>query len=235
MIPTDFIFLFIIWVVFFFYDPSWSESNFILFLLFYSIRVDPTRTGGRSWSGATFVPASLIYLYLDLPDVGCRVFWYFCTWVYSRFRQVSLGSTGSFLVKGVSAKNDANWAWLDSLAHILILVIFGIPLFKPTEEPGPRVFAREKEVTWSVRPGMPLLEFSGWLYSVFLYDLNTGIWGHPSDQFLTSSDPLSVGIWFHHSKRKITYALLLLLIHIWKNLRLLPLGIGRYTRILSND
>ena len=59
MILTDFIFLFIIWVVVvvFFYDPSWSESNFILFLFFYSIRVDQTRTGGPSWSGPTFVPA----------------------------------------------------------------------------------------------------------------------------------------------------------------------------------
>ena len=36
----------------------WSESIFILFLFFfYSIRVDPTRTGGPSWSGPTFVPA----------------------------------------------------------------------------------------------------------------------------------------------------------------------------------
>ena len=34
--------------LFFLFDPSWSES----------IRVDPTRTGGRSWSGPTFVPAS---------------------------------------------------------------------------------------------------------------------------------------------------------------------------------
>lgn len=123
---------------------------------------------------------SLIYLYLDLPDVSCSVFWYVWTWVYSRFRQNislrgSLGSAGSFLVKGVSAKNDANWAWLPSLADFLSLVIFVIHLFTPTEEPGPRLFAREKEVTWSVRPGMPLLEFSGWLYSVCLYDLNTGI------------------------------------------------------------
>ena len=31
----------------FLFDPSWSES----------IRVDPTRTGGPSWSGPTFVPA----------------------------------------------------------------------------------------------------------------------------------------------------------------------------------
>ena len=30
------------WV--FFYDPSWSESNFILFLFFYSIRVGPSRS-----------------------------------------------------------------------------------------------------------------------------------------------------------------------------------------------
>ena len=37
-------------IVFYFYylfDPSWSEL----------IRVDPTRTGGPSWSGPTFVPA----------------------------------------------------------------------------------------------------------------------------------------------------------------------------------
>ena len=38
-------------------DPSRSESNFILFLFFYSIQVDLTRTGGPSWSGPTFVPA----------------------------------------------------------------------------------------------------------------------------------------------------------------------------------
>ena len=128
----------------FLFDPSWSES----------IRVDPTRTGGRSWSGPTFVPASLIYLYLDLPEVGCRVFWYVCTWVYSRFRQnislrVSLGSAGSFLVKGVSAKNDVNWAWLASLADFLILVIFVIPLFTPTEEPGARF--SKVPVTFRVR------------------------------------------------------------------------------------
>ena len=63
VIPTDFIFLFIIRVVFFLwsdlirvqfyvififlFDPSWSES----------IRVDLTRTGSPSWSGPTFVPA----------------------------------------------------------------------------------------------------------------------------------------------------------------------------------
>ena len=40
----------------------WSESTFILFIyLFFirseSIRVDPTWTGGPSWSGPTFVPA----------------------------------------------------------------------------------------------------------------------------------------------------------------------------------
>ena len=42
--PTDFIFLFMIRVVVFFYDPSLSESNFISFLLFYSIRVGPSRS-----------------------------------------------------------------------------------------------------------------------------------------------------------------------------------------------
>ena len=63
VIPTDFIFLFIIRVVvflwselmrvqfyfisIFLFDPSWSES----------IRVDPTQTGGPSWSGPTFAPA----------------------------------------------------------------------------------------------------------------------------------------------------------------------------------
>ena len=48
----------------FFVDSSWCESNFILFLFFLfapswseSIRVDPTQTGGLSWSGPTFVPA----------------------------------------------------------------------------------------------------------------------------------------------------------------------------------
>ena len=42
----------------FFVDPSWSESTFILFLFLFirseSIRVDPTRTSGPSWSGPTF-------------------------------------------------------------------------------------------------------------------------------------------------------------------------------------
>ena len=47
---------------FFVVDPSWSESTFILFLFFYSIRVDPTRTGGPSWSGPTFQPALILAL-----------------------------------------------------------------------------------------------------------------------------------------------------------------------------
>ena len=45
----------------FFDDPSWSESNVILFLFFVRselIRVDPTQTGGPSWSSPTFLPAS---------------------------------------------------------------------------------------------------------------------------------------------------------------------------------
>ena len=37
----------ILFFFFFFFDPSWSES----------ILVDPTRTGGPSWSCPTFVPA----------------------------------------------------------------------------------------------------------------------------------------------------------------------------------
>ena len=37
----------------FLFDPSWSES----------IRVGPTRTGGPSWSGPTFVPAC-VYIFL---------------------------------------------------------------------------------------------------------------------------------------------------------------------------
>ena len=52
-------------LAFFTLQMSWSESNFTLFLFFLfdpswseSIRVDPTRTGGPSWSGPTFVPAS---------------------------------------------------------------------------------------------------------------------------------------------------------------------------------
>ena len=42
LIRVRFYFIFIL-----LFDPSWSES----------IRVDPTRTGGPSWSGPTFVPA----------------------------------------------------------------------------------------------------------------------------------------------------------------------------------
>ena len=42
MIRVQFYFIFI-----FLFDPSWFES----------IRVDPTQTGGPSWSGPTFVPA----------------------------------------------------------------------------------------------------------------------------------------------------------------------------------
>ena len=43
VMPTDFIFLFMIRVVFF-YDPSLSESNFTSFLFFYSIQVGPSRS-----------------------------------------------------------------------------------------------------------------------------------------------------------------------------------------------
>ena len=65
MIPTDFIFLiFIVRVVFFLWSELiWVQFYFIFIFLFHSswsesIQVDPTRTGGPSWSGPTFVPAS---------------------------------------------------------------------------------------------------------------------------------------------------------------------------------
>ena len=45
MTPTDFIFLFMIWVDFFFY-PSPILFYFYFFIRSESIRVDPTRTGG---------------------------------------------------------------------------------------------------------------------------------------------------------------------------------------------
>ena len=48
-------FFFMIWVDFFMIrvDPS---PILFYFLFFYSIRVDPTRTGSPGWSGPTFVP-----------------------------------------------------------------------------------------------------------------------------------------------------------------------------------
>ena len=49
------ILFFFLWSELIFYDLSWSESNFVLFLFFYSIRVDPTRTGGPDFSGAPSV------------------------------------------------------------------------------------------------------------------------------------------------------------------------------------
>ena len=62
VIPTDYIFLFIIWVVFF-YDPSWSESKFILLLFFYSIRVGPSRSESTRPGLAVRVdPVRLLYL-----------------------------------------------------------------------------------------------------------------------------------------------------------------------------
>ena len=51
-IRVQFYFIFI-----FLFDPGWSES----------IRVDPTRTGGPSWSGPTFVPAYLKCLFVQCP------------------------------------------------------------------------------------------------------------------------------------------------------------------------
>ena len=60
MIPTDFIFLFIIRVVFFMIRVDPSPILFYFYFLIRSelVQVDPTWTGGPSWSGPTFVPAS---------------------------------------------------------------------------------------------------------------------------------------------------------------------------------
>ena len=60
VIPTDFIFLLIIRVVFFliiWVDPSPILFYFYFFIRSELVRVDPTQTGGPSWSGPTFVPA----------------------------------------------------------------------------------------------------------------------------------------------------------------------------------
>ena len=54
--PSPILFIFV-----FLFDPSWSES----------IRVDPTRTGGPSWSGPTFVPAFLFMKNTITLDVWC--------------------------------------------------------------------------------------------------------------------------------------------------------------------
>ena len=54
MIPTDFIFLFIIRVVFF---MIWVDPSPILFHFYFFIRSELVRVG-PSWSGLTFVPAS---------------------------------------------------------------------------------------------------------------------------------------------------------------------------------
>ena len=69
-IPTDFIFLFIMRVVFFFfYDPSWSESSFILFLFFYSIRVGPSRSELiRPGLAVRVNPVRLLYLPLEISS-----------------------------------------------------------------------------------------------------------------------------------------------------------------------
>ena len=78
----SFIFLFIVRVVFFFHnlscyfflfmirvDPSPILFYFYFFIRSESIWVDPTRTGGLSWSGPTFVPA--LKLQLDMLQTVC--------------------------------------------------------------------------------------------------------------------------------------------------------------------
>ena len=70
----------------FFYDPSWSESNFILFLLFLfdpswseSIWVDPTQTGGPGWSGTTFVLTSFEWDVIHAPLFIIHLFHTLCS------------------------------------------------------------------------------------------------------------------------------------------------------------
>ena len=58
LIRVQFYFIFI-----FLFDPSWSKS----------IRVDPTWTGGPSWSGPTFVPASVQRHYFLMCHVFLRL------------------------------------------------------------------------------------------------------------------------------------------------------------------
>ena len=74
MAGRDFIFLFIIRVVFF-YDPSWSESNFILFLFFHSIRVGPSRSELIQPGLVVRVdPVQLLYLPVFVPlETTCAV------------------------------------------------------------------------------------------------------------------------------------------------------------------
>ena len=105
--------------------PNWSESNFTLFLFFLfdpswseSIRVDPTRTGGPSWSGPTFVPAYSVALsaanvWPNCKEFSCsyphdlavlcsthetlkydKVNWNRCTWCGPRLNQ-RFSSTGA--------------------------------------------------------------------------------------------------------------------------------------------
>ena len=45
-----------------FYDPSWSESNFILFLFFYSIRVDPDWQSQVDLVWLLYLPDSEAYM-----------------------------------------------------------------------------------------------------------------------------------------------------------------------------
>ena len=50
-------------------DPSPILFYFYFFIRSELVRVDPTRTGGPSWSGPTFVPASSIHIFPNLTTV----------------------------------------------------------------------------------------------------------------------------------------------------------------------
>lgn len=150
------------------------------------------------------------------------VFWYVCTSVYSRFCQnislrASLGSAGSFQVKGVSAKTEANRAWLASLADFLEPRYIRYSPFYSHRRAWSQAI-HEKEVTWSL--AWPLLEFSGRLYSIYLFDF--GYWYLGARKW---SVPLN--IWFPKCgnlippfQKKYHFCLIVALI------RLFPLGIS---------
>ena len=89
MIPTDFLFLFIIRVVFFLWSEL-SESNFILFLFFYSIRVGPSRSELiRPELAVQVDPVRLLYLPL--------------AHIY-----IAMGTRKTFLEQGLRTNNKFN-------------------------------------------------------------------------------------------------------------------------------
>ena len=83
---------------YFLFHPSWSES----------IRVDPTRTGGPSWSGPTFVPAWLKSTYSSYEEMkGCRR-------IYKLNTQMQKTKSETRYKKKIKKKEQSHCAWLIS-------------------------------------------------------------------------------------------------------------------------